>query len=312
MTQLSVTAELARYGPGAALHKQPSREEAAAYCRRLARTHYENFTVASWLLPKRLLPHFYAVYAYCRWADDLADDSPNIEENLRLLDWWEEQLAACYAGAPRHPVFVALRPTIEAFSIPEQPFADLLMAFRQDQRVARYATPEDVLAYCRNSANPVGRLILHLGRCHDDARAPLSDSICTGLQLANFCQDVASDWAIGRVYLPQSTLVHAGYSEEHFARREFNDAFRRAMREEVDRAERYLREGEPLAARMPRELRLQVALFVAGGLEIVRAIRRADYNVWRRRPRVSRLARLRLFAGSWWQSRRDARREVRR
>ena len=310
MMQLSVTADLARYGPQAQVRTRPSRDEALAYCRRLARTHYENFTVASWLLPRHLVPHFCAIYAYCRWADDLADETPAAEESLRLLDWWEQQLEACYAGAPRHPVFVALRPTIDQFAIPKQPFSDLLAAFRQDQHATRYATPQDLLAYCRNSANPVGRLILYLGRCHDEARARLSDSICTGLQWANFCQDVARDWAMDRVYLPQSVLADAGYTEAMFARGECNDAFRQVLREEVDRAERYLREGQPLVERMPAELRLEVALFVGGGLEILRAIRRADYDVWRNRPSVSRLARLRLLARAWWQTRGAGRKEV--
>jgi squalene synthase HpnC len=310
MTQLSVTAELRAYGPQARHRQPPSRVEALAYCRRLARAHYENFTVASWLLPRRLVPHFYAVYAYCRWADDLADETSDARESLRLLDWWEHELELCYRNLPEHPVFVALRSTIEEFSIPRQPFADLLAAFRQDQRVKRYATPEDVLAYCRNSANPVGQLILYVGRCHDERRARLSDSICTGLQLANFCQDVARDWANGRVYLPQSTLQLAGYSDAMFARRQFNDAFRQALRTEVDRAERYLREGEPLVELMPRELRLEVALFVAGGLGILQAIRRADYNVWRKRPTLSRLAKLNLVARYWWRTRHRPRAEA--
>jgi squalene synthase HpnC len=304
MTQPSVTADLARHGPHSSEPSLPSRAEALSYCRRLARTHYENFSVASWLLPKHLRPHFYAIYAYCRWADDLADEASNASESARLLDWWEQQLDGCYAGKPRHPVFVALLPTIEEFSIPREPFVNLLIAFRQDQRVRRYATPADVLEYCRNSANPVGRLILYLGRCHDEPRARLSDAICTGLQRANFCQDVARDWALDRVYLSQSTLARAGYTDAMFADRRCNDAFRLAMREEVDRAEQSLRDGEPLIDLMPRPLRLQVALFAAGGREILQAIRRQDYDVWRRRPTVSRLTKLKLLTRTWWRARR--------
>jgi squalene synthase HpnC len=304
MSQLTVTAELARYGPHAAAARPPSYAEALDYCRRLARSHYENFAVVSPLLPRALRPHFYAIYAYCRWADDLADESARSGDKLWLLAWWEHELDRCYAGDVEHPVFVALRETIREYSIPRQPLADLLTAFRQDQAVRRYATAGDVLAYCRNSAQPVGRLILYLGRCHDARRGELSDSICTGLQLANFCQDVARDWDIGRVYLPQSTLDAAGYTEAMFARRECNEAFRRALGEEVDRAERYLRAGAPLVGLMPPALRLQVALFVGGGLEILAAIRRQDYDVWRTRPRVSRWTQLRLLARSWWHVRR--------
>lgn len=310
MAQLSVAAELAQFGPRAQRHARMSRDEALAYCRALARSHYENFTVVSWLLPKGLLPHFYAVYAYCRWADDLADEMPTADDSLRLLDWWEEQLDACYAGSPWHPVFVALEPTIREFAIPREPFADLLTAFRQDQRVSRYATPDDVLGYCRNSANPVGRLILYLGRCHDEPRGRLSDSICTGLQLANFCQDVARDWAMDRVYLPRTTLDAAGYGDAMFALRECNDAFRQALRIEVDRAESYLRAGEPLVELVPPEIRLEVALFVGGGLGILQAIRRAGYDVWRSRPTLSRWAKLDLFARNWWRYRNRAGREA--
>ncbi len=303
MTQLSVASELARYGPQERPRRPPDLAEAQAYCRRLTRSHYENFTVASWLLDNRLRPHFYSVYAYCRWADDLADESQDAQECLRLLDWWEAQLDRCYAGTPEHPVFVALRHTIETFSIPREPFAELLTAFRQDQRARRYDTPQDILAYCRHSANPVGRLILYLGRCHDAPRVALSDSICTGLQLANFCQDVARDWALGRVYLSQQTLNRAGYTEAMFARREFNAAFRQALAEEVDRAEGCLLAGRPLVDLMPQELRLEVALFIGGGLAILQAIRQADYNVWRSRPTVSRLRKLGLLARAWRSAR---------
>jgi squalene synthase HpnC len=310
MAQLSIAVELARYGPHAHAPGRLSRAEAFAYCRRLALAHYENFTVASWLLPKHLLPHFYAIYAYCRWADDLADET-NCDDSLALLDWWQDELEACYAGLPRHPVFVALGETIRSFSIPPEPFHRLVAAFRQDQRVTRYSTPEDVLAYCENSANPVGRLILYLGRCHDGPRCRLSDSICTGLQLANFCQDVARDWEKGRVYLPRATMERCGYSEPMLARGEHNEAFGRAMRVEVDRAGDYLRAGQPLVELVPTELRLEVALFVAGGLSVLDAIRSLDYDVWNRRPTVSRWQKLRLLARCWFETRRVAKRETR-
>jgi squalene synthase HpnC len=252
-----------------------------------------------------LRPHFDAIYAYCRWADDLADETSGPDESLALLDWWQDELNRCYRGQCEHPVFVALEETIREFEIPREPLDRLLTAFRRDQRVTRYATPDDLLDYCRNSANPVGRLVLYLGRCHDARRGELSDDVCTGLQLANFCQDVARDWAKGRVYLPQMTLERAGYTEAMFAGSEFNAAFRRAMREEVDRAERYLRAGEPLAESMPRELRLDVTLITAGGLAVLRAIRDLDYNVWLKRPVISRAKQLALFARCWWRSARS-------
>jgi squalene synthase HpnC len=312
MSQLSVVAELARYGPDARGAQRPTHAEAQDYCRRLARSHYENFTVASWLLPRRLLPHFYAIYAYCRWADDLADEIPDRRQSLALLDWWQEQLEQCYAGAPRHPVFVALQQTIQEFAIPPEPLTNLLAAFRQDQSVTRYARPDDVLSYCQNSANPVGRLILYLGRCHDEPRWRLSDAVCTGLQLANFCQDVARDWDKGRVYLPRATLDRAGYTDEMFARGQYNEAFRQAMSVEVDRAEKHLRAGEALVDLLPEELRLDVALFVAGGLSILRAIRDLDYDVWRRRPTVPKWRRCNLFLRCWWHTRRRSSKETSR
>ncbi|MGD9724083.1 MAG: squalene synthase HpnC [Pirellulales bacterium] len=294
MTQLSATPEVARLSASLA-PPAPALRAAVEHCRRFTRSHYENFSVASWFVPRSLRPHFWASYAYCRSADDLADGAANAADALRRLDEWETLLDGCYEGQPSHPVFVALQHTIREFGIPRQPFADLLSAFRQDQRVTRYATHDDVLGYCRGSANPVGRLILYVGRCCDERRAALADSICTGLQLANFCQDVARDGDLGRVYLPQATLDRAGYTAEMFARREFNDAFRRVMVEEVDRAADYLRGGEPLVGLMPKQLRRQVGLFVAGGLEILQAIRRQNYDVWMRRPVVSRWSQARLL-----------------
>jgi squalene synthase HpnC len=312
MAQLSLASELASHGPWLRGARPPSRAEAVAYCRRLAHGHYENFTVASWLLPRHLLPHFYAIYAYCRWADDLADETASAAESLALLDWWQGELDRCYAGEAEHPVFVALTATIREFSIPREPFARLLTAFRQDQRVARYATPQDVLAYCQNSANPVGHLVLYLARSYDEPRIGLSDSVCTGLQLANFCQDVARDQCQGRVYLPGTTLERAGYTEAMLARCEYNEAFRQAMRDEVDRAERYLRGGAPLVEWMPRPLGVDVALFVEGGLAILRAIRDLDYDVWKTRPVISKGRQLKLLAGCWWRSLRSARKEAHR
>src|SRR3954463_15396205 len=174
--------------------RAPSLAEAQSYCERLARSHYENFSVASWFLPKRLRQHFFNVYAYCRISDDLGDETGNTQASLLLLDEWETELNACYEGAPRHPVFVALAGTVREFDIPKQTFADLLAAFRQDQRVTRYETFADLLSYCRNSANPVGHLVLYLCGYRDSERQQLSDFTCTALQLANFWQDVSVDY----------------------------------------------------------------------------------------------------------------------
>jgi squalene synthase HpnC len=300
----SFCADLALYGPRARQPERPSAAESRRYCRQLARRHYENFTVASWLLPREMRQHSANVYAYCRWADDLADETRDPQESLALLDWWEGELRACYRGETAHPVFAALRETIDEFEIPPDPFAGLLVAFRQDQRVTRYETFDALLEYCRHSANPVGRLVLHLGRCHDAERARLSDSICTGLQLANFWQDVASDWDRGRIYVPLADCRRFGCDEAMFARRECNAALRQLLAAEVSEAEAWLRRGLPLAEMVPRWMRLEVALFIHGGLAILRAIRAQDYDVWSRRPVVSRLRKLRLAARCWWKLRR--------
>ena len=293
------TVDLEKHGPRAVVSEPCTPREARHYCRQLAKRHYENFTVASCLLPRRLRQHFYNVYAYCRWADDLADETGERKRSLELLDWWQEQLRLCYSGTATHPVFVALGETIRRFDIPADPFSDLLVAFRQDQRVTRYDTLEELLGYCRYSANPVGRLVLYLGRCYSGQRAGLSDSICTGLQLANFWQDVARDYDKGRIYLPRADCLRFGYDESNFARHDCNDAFRRLLAEKVNEAEGRLRRGLPLLEQLPSELRLDVALFAHGGLAILEAIRRQDYDVWTRRPEVSKMKKLWLLLGCW-------------
>jgi squalene synthase HpnC len=292
-TTAMFTADLELYGPEADRSEPPSPRQGRRYCRRLARQHYENFTVASRLLPRRLRQHFYNVYAYCRWADDLADETGDPQRSLELLRWWEAELKGCYAGKVVHPVFVALSETIRLF--------DLLVAFRQDQTVTRYETFDQLLEYCRYSANPVGRLVLHLGRCCTPQRASLADSICTGLQLANFWQDVARDWDRGRVYLPQVDCRRFGYGDEDFANRRCTPAFRRLLAAQVEQAEGWLRRGLPLVGMMPPELRLDVALFIRGGLAILEAVRRQDYDVWTRRPVVSKTRKLRILADCWWR-----------
>src|SRR6202021_205606 len=184
----------------------PSLAEAQQYCSCLASSHYENFSIATWFLPRRLRQHFVNVYAYCRISDDLGDEVGHPSASLALLDQWQAELDACYAGTPRHPVFVALAETVRQFKIPQHEFSDLLRAFRQDQTITRFETFNDVLAYCRYSANPVGHLVLYLCGYRDPERQQLSDFTCTALQLANFWQDVTVDYSKGRIYLPLEDL----------------------------------------------------------------------------------------------------------
>jgi squalene synthase HpnC len=272
--------------------------EAEAYTRWLATHHYENFQVVSFLLPKRLHQDFYNVYAYCRWADDLGDEMGDRQESLRLLAWWREQLEAMYAGEAAHPVFVALRGTVARHSIPQQPFADLIRAFEQDQTVTRYAAWEDVYAYCRYSANPVGRLVLYLCGYSDAERQRLSDATCTALQLANFWQDVAVDLEKNRVYIPLEVLGRHHYTIEDLYARRMTPAFREVMREVVARARELFVAGLPLSSMVDRRLALDIDLFSRGGLRVLDKIAEQDYDVLSRRPAISKAERVRLLLGS--------------
>jgi len=272
----------------------PTLEEARAWCRELAESHYENFHVASWFLPEALRPHFHAIYAYCRVSDDLGDEVGDTAQSLALLDLWGRELDACYEGRARHPVFVALAETIRACSIPKEPFADLLTAFRQDQVVTRYATKQDVLGYCRYSANPVGRLVLYVCGYADEERFRLSDATCSALQLANFWQDVRVDFAKGRVYLPQEEMRRFGVSDETIARGVATPEFRGLLRHEVDFARRLFYEGLPLIGMVGRDLAVDLDLFSRGGLEILNAIEHRDFDVLSARPAISRRTRLQL------------------
>lgn len=272
----------------------PTLEEARDYCQHLAETHYENFHVASWFLPKALRPHFHSIYAYCRISDDLGDEVPDRQQALALLDLWGRELNACYEGRARHPVFVALYETIRACSIPKEPFADLLVAFRQDQTVTRFETMNDVLAYCRYSANPVGRLVLYACGEVSEENFRLSDLTCSALQLANFWQDVRVDWTKDRVYLPHADMRRFGVSDETIAQGKATPEFRALLRYEVDFTRRMFEEGLPLIARVSRELALDLDLFSRGGLEILRAVERQDYDVLSARPAISKATKLQL------------------
>jgi squalene synthase HpnC len=273
-------------------------EDARAYTRWLATHHYENFHVVSFLLPKRLHQDFYNVYAYCRWADDLGDEIGDRAESIRLLGWWRAELDAMYRGRATHPVFVALDPTVRRYAIPPEPFQDLISAFVQDQSVTRYADWDGVFDYCRRSANPVGRLVLHLCGYADPQRQRLSDATCTALQLANFWQDVTVDALKDRVYLPLDLLRRHGCPVEDLFARRFSPAFREAMREAVGQARRLFLEGLPLVRMVHRRLALDLDLFSRGGMRVIEKIERQDYDVLSARPAVSKAGRARLLLGA--------------
>ena len=274
----------------------PTLAEARAYCSRLARSHYENFSVASWFLPRQLRQHFFNVYAYCRISDDLGDEVGDTAASLELLGQWQRELEACYDGSPKHPVFVALAETVRQFDIPKHEFIDLLTAFRQDQTITRFETFNDVLAYCHYSANPVGHLVLYLCGYRDPERQQLSDYTCTALQLANFWQDVSVDYAKDRIYLPLEDLRRFGVHEDDIARKQNTPAFCEMMKFEVDRARAWFHQGLPLVEKVDRELAIDLDLFSRGGLEILNAIEKQNYAVLGNRPAISKSRKLALVA----------------
>jgi squalene synthase HpnC len=359
--------ELEKWGPRSG-DARVSLAAARAYCAFVTKSHYENFTVASLLLPRRLIRHFHAVYAYCRWSDDLADETAGGQEALALIAWWRAELLACYSGEngvsgllpphppepktvpatspsgeevnsedgrfvfltsplegevaalvecggwggramgqrvsgptahpPRHPVMLALRETIRRFHIPPRPFLSLLSAFEEDQRTKRYETFEQLTGYCNCSANPVGHLVLMLFECFDAERELLSNEVCTGLQLANFWQDVARDFARGRVYLPAEDRRRFDYTDEDLEAKRCTPAFRELMRFQVERARGYFDRGAKLLPLLPREAQVDVDLFIRGGLAILRAIEKIGYDVWSRRPEVSKWEKGKLLLGT--------------
>jgi squalene synthase HpnC len=270
-------------------------EAAQAYTRWLATHHYENFNVVSWLLPKELHQHFYNVYAYCRWADDLGDEIQSKNRALELLDWWERELDACYDGRPSNAVFVALSETIVAKDVPKKPFADLLKAFRQDQVVKRYGTWEGVLDYCVYSANPVGRLVLYLCGYRDEERQLLSDATCTALQLANFWQDVSRDLEIGRIYIPLDRAAAHGLSESDIVGRKFDQRYVALMKELIAYTRALFEKGMPLAGRVEGKLSVDLEMFSRGGLAVLDSIEAMGYDTLHQRPEVSKVKQVGLL-----------------
>jgi squalene synthase HpnC len=258
---------------------------AYAWCAKLAHSHYENFTIASWLMPRAMRRHVHAIYAYARIADDFADE----ERSIAQLDQWQHELELAYAGVPRHPVMVALADTVRRYDIPPEPFVDLLKAFRSDVEFQGFETTADLLGYTRYSANPVGHLVLYLFGFRDAERQRLSDLICTGLQLANFWQDVAIDLAKGRIYFPRCDMEQYRVTVEDLHHGKVTAGFIGLMRHEILRAREMLLAGAALSTLVGRGLRRDVLMFAGGGLAILRAIERAGYDVFRARPALTRL-----------------------
>jgi len=290
--------DLRQFGPDAI--KGVSRDESLAYCARLTASHYENFSVVTRLTSPELRPHFASIYSFCRWSDDLGDEVGDRDLARHLLGWWRGELDAMYAGSPRHPVMIALAETVREFSIPIEPFRKLLSAFEQDQDIVEYQSYPQLLDYCTRSADPVGHLVLYLGRSFNESNAALSDFTCTGLQLANFWQDVSRDLDIGRIYLPREDRDRFGVNVEDLRAKRFTPEFASLLKHEVDRARELLHRGWPLVSRMPRHLAVDVDLFTRGGLAILDRIAACRFDVLSSRPTLGKLAKAKLLLRALW------------
>jgi squalene synthase HpnC len=283
---MSFQDDLRRYGPEAT--GSVSRVEAIEYCARLTASHYENFSVVTWLTPREHRPAFQSIYAFCRWSDDLGDEVGDPAQSLKLLDWWHGELRSMYRGRTRHPVMIALAETVSRYDIPIGPFEALIDAFVQDQTVTEYQGFPQLLDYCTRSANPVGHLVLHVAGAYSDENARLADATCTALQLANFWQDVARDLAIGRIYLPREDRERFGYADSDLRALRFNAAFADLMRFEVERTRGLFVEGRALVERIPGVLAVDVDLFSRGGQAILDRIEATGFDVLTARPALSK------------------------
>ncbi len=307
---VNTVAQLDVYGPDHC--RTLSVEDARRWCRRLASHWYENFSVLSSLVPKALRDDFSALYAFCRWADDLGDEVQSPDRALELLQWWRRELEQCFSGEPRHPVFIALAPTIERHDLPIKPFDDLIRAFEQDQTVTRYDTWDQVLGYCRLSADPVGRLVLMItGEPRTDELFQLSDAICTGLQLTNHWQDVRRDVLDrDRIYIPRELIEIENFEQRlretarqgHAPDQEFFGQSRGVIRACVDKTWPLFEKGAGLLPKLGPASRPFVRLFLDGGTHVLRSIEAWNYETVLFRPRLGACRKLMLIARAWLAS----------
>lgn len=298
---MNLEQELERWGPEALsrLPEPPSHQAASHYCRSLARSHYENFVVVGLFTPPSLRCEFEAIYGYCRWADDLGDETGDKARSEALLAWWLDQLNDLYrpdAPPPRHPVFIALKPVIDKFDIPKRPFEDLVSAFVQDQYVTRYESRDQLVDYCRRSADPVGELVLRLYRAATPENLAMSSAICTGLQLANFWQDVSRDLDKDRIYVPAEAMNRHGVTDADFRKAPASQAFRQMLAEEVGWTRSLFEAGLPLTKALPGRFGLALRLFHSGGVAVLDAIEARDFDVLTSRPRIGKMMRAKLMA----------------
>lgn len=277
--------------------ERPTLDEAQAWCHQLATSHYENFHVATFFLPRKVQPHFESIYAYCRAADDLGDEVADPAVALRLLDAWGSMLDECYDTPERsiHPVFVALHETVRGCGVPRELFADLLHAFRIGQVKTTYDTWDELLVYSHYSANPVGRLVLWVCGYKEESFALLSDKVCTALQLANFWQDVVEDAERGRRYIPAEDMLRFGVDEGQIEGRVFTPEFRAMIEGLVVRTRGMLHEGGEISSHVDKELAVILDMFRKAGDAILDGITAQDFDVLRGRPVVTRVKKVFLL-----------------
>jgi squalene synthase HpnC len=285
--------------PTSALHiarRTWTAPESFRYCADLAASHYENFPVASRLVPKDRRKYVAAIYAFARTADDFADE-PGFTpaERIDNLNAWNQQLLNCYDGHASHPVFIAIADTAERFQIPIELFQNLLAAFRADVVTHRYETFDDLLEYCENSANPVGRLVLLLFNYRSETMFEQSDAVCTALQLTNFWQDLAVDIPKDRLYVPREDFERFGLKETDLLGQRFCRQFQDLMAFQVERTESLFRDGLPLVNEVSSDLRLELRLTWRGGMRILEKIRRVNFDVYRYRPTLTLTDKAALF-----------------
>lgn len=264
--------------------KKYTLEEAFQYCLDITRNHYENFPVASLAIPRKLRPYIASVYAFARTADDFADEKEHDGFRMTRLKDWETKLKECLDEEPSHPIFIALKETIQEFIIPVSLFSDLLTAFKMDVVVSRYQTFEQVLNYCRFSANPVGRIILYIFGYPVPKFLEYSDYICTALQLANFWQDVAVDLEKDRIYIPEEDFKRFNYSEEELHDRSYNENFRRLIAFQVERTQELFNQGKFLCGKIPGRLGFELRLTWMGGTTILKKLQEVNGDIFSHRP----------------------------
>lgn len=275
--------------------------ESYEFCRRLTVSHYENFPVGSLLIPKHLRPHVHAIYSFARVSDDFADEADYKGKRMDLLNEWERMLINCYEGKAEHPIFIALGETVKTIDLPIELFQGLLKAFKMDVTVSRYEDFDQVLGYCRYSANPVGRLILHLFDYRDEELFHLSDCICTALQLANFWQDVTIDLKKDRSYIPKNEMKRENYTEADLFAHVYDERFVRLMEPLVKRTWRLFNEGCPLVERVKWPLNAELRFTWLGGTTILHRVMQNEFNVFEYRPKLSKWDFLKLGLRSFFQ-----------